>query len=237
MSNPFAGILVQHTRMSEDSVRNSRPSTPEPEEKQPLGTQRAGSVLAETGDKGSTAVVQTEEVGHDEDKKQAGSVLMAPATPSKDSEPATPMPLAPTQREVPPAPPPKPVPPPIQHSLQTPAQRADISEFDPFSPVPPTPSPAAVTKPDEPETPVAAATNAATGAIQAISNVFRRQPVASSSTPSHSRNASQAGSVRSGGDADEPVAAKDKEPSFDFQGFLAQLKLRSAEPVARYLKR
>lgn len=237
MSNPFTGILVQHTRMSEDSVRASRPSTPETEDKDPLRTIRAGSVLVETSvEKGSTAVIQTEEVGNNDHEKEDDG-LAAPEIPKKDVEPATPMPHAQVQRDVPPAPPPKPLPLPIQQ-LQTPAQRADISEFDPFSPVPPTPSPAASTQPDEPETPVGnAATNAAAGAIQAISNVFRRQPIASSSTPSHSRNASQAGSIRSSGDADDTVATKDKEPSFDFQGFLAQLRLRSAEPVARYLKR
>lgn len=36
---------------------------------------------------------------------------------------------------------------------------------------------------------------------------------------------------------DEDASEKDKEPAFNFQGFLKDLKLKSAEPVARYLKR
>lgn len=36
---------------------------------------------------------------------------------------------------------------------------------------------------------------------------------------------------------DEEAGEKDKEPAFNFQGFLKDLKLKSAEPVARYLKR
>ncbi|OXG78838.1 vacuolar protein sorting-associated protein 9 [Cryptococcus neoformans var. grubii Br795] len=35
---------------------------------------------------------------------------------------------------------------------------------------------------------------------------------------------------------DEEASEKDKEPAFNFQGFLKDLKLKSAEPVARYLK-
>ena len=32
------------------------------------------------------------------------------------------------------------------------------------------------------------------------------------------------------------AAAKDKDPPFDFQKFLDQMKTKSAEPVARYLR-
>jgi len=34
----------------------------------------------------------------------------------------------------------------------------------------------------------------------------------------------------------ERAAAKDKDPPFDFQKFLDQMKSKSAEPVARYLR-
>jgi hypothetical protein len=34
----------------------------------------------------------------------------------------------------------------------------------------------------------------------------------------------------------ERAAAKDKDPQFDFQKFLDQMKTKSAEPVARYLR-
>lgn len=38
-------------------------------------------------------------------------------------------------------------------------------------------------------------------------------------------------------EGDQEASDKDKEPVFNFQGFLKDLKLKSAEPVARYLKR
>lgn len=220
--------------MGQDDLRPSRPGTPEPGDEAQQRTSRAGSLQeAASGNKGNDLPVEALRV----DVDASGSGAAADSTGS-----ATLMSPVPTSHPAPSTPSPK-----ALHSqpLRTPVQRADISEFDPFSSQFPE-APSSATAPahvDELVTPAPnAASNAAAGAIQAISNVFRRQPAASSSTPSHSRSVSQAGSVRSGGDADEGASdtaanTRGKEPSFDFQGFLAQLRQKSAEPVARYLKR
>ena len=94
-------------------------------------------------------------------------------------------------------------------SSSTPTVRADVSEFDPFA----TPAPAP-----------AAGPSIAQSHVESRSGSTPGRP-----TPSRSRVEE---TPRRGDEREDPP-----EPPFNFPGFLKDLRLKSAEPVARYLKR
>ena len=55
-------------------------------------------------------------------------------------------------------------------------------------------------------------------------------------SPRNSENSSAADGTRTSTGAASPRPGRDKDPQFDFQKFLDQMKMKQAEPVAKYLR-
>jgi hypothetical protein len=176
------------------------------------------------------------------------------------AEPSTPAPAVRTQPPSAPSPKiaPKSLPTATPLSSTTPTTKGpDISEFDPFATSPPAPATAT------PSYPVPATQGQSAGqseveperrgskrverisVVPAISDAHtpatpsrREQGDAADGTPSRRRDGREGRQEHS--QSREHGSGQDtgkEEPAFNFSGFLKDLRLKSAEPVARYLKR
>lgn len=160
-------------------------------------------------------------------------------TDTQPAEPSTPAP--PIRVEPPDAPSPKVAPKelPSQTPLSsvTPTTKGgpDISEFDPFA-TPTTPAPASV-----PPAGPSVGTGTSRGAGKEAARIRVVPAISERGTPA---TPSRAGETEGGTpsrrrdrESRQEVDKMDGEPAFNFSGFLKDLRLKSAEPVARYLKR
>lgn len=118
----------------------------------------------------------------------------------------------------------------------------DLAEFDPFAT--PAPSKAPPKLPQRPQIRTDAVRSAPQPAPQAqgqpVAGPSRSQrPSRQNSRPGSGQRSAQgsAQGSRSGTPNPRRQNSEDNEPAFNFAGFLRDLKVKSAEPVARYLKR
>lgn len=163
----------------------------------------------------------------------------APAPVSQPGAPAKPPPGAPPEET-------QPTPARVEGlaAFQTPGASTrispDLAEFDPFAT--PAPSKAPPKLPQRPQIRTDAVRSAPQAApqAQAAAGPSRSQrPSRQNSRPGSGQRSAQgsAQGSRSGTPNPRRQNSEDNEPAFNFAGFLRDLKVKSAEPVARYLKR
>ncbi|WVQ80064.1 hypothetical protein IAT38_002165 [Cryptococcus sp. DSM 104549] len=133
----------------------------------------------------------------------------------------------------------------------------DLAEFDPYA----TPAPAPTASAAEVKDGGGKGKEKAPGRVTVVSADVREGPGGVAMSPTASGSGSAGGSARAsleggrpragtpgtparvaggeggnGGEGGDGEEKEDKEPAFNFSGFLKDLKMKSAEPVARYLK-